>query len=287
MLNNFLVQKSNVKKFLIISAIFSIIGVISAVSFPFSVNSATTQEVEDCLNGERTPEEMGWEGFTCAEMESGAMENSLLNWVRMSCCILCIPATMILGIIYPLMKTPDPDGKIALKLKQLDDVNVQLEQAKANLQNSLQSLSNRQSLVSQNEQRIQMLEQSSNSIVESQLELEQLHLELAQNKMAAEKAKQEYEDAQNALQTLRDVGIAGTVQHNVYNVQDSVVMGDIGLNEKKEIRDSSNSNQQNSKPSLLEIGRPDGNGYEWYTSEDGKNWYRTQGSSTDWFEFVP
>ena len=105
--------------------------------------------------------------------------------------------------------------------------------------------------------------------------------------MAAEKAKQEYEDAQNALQTLRDVGIAGTVQHNVYNVQDSVVMGDIGLNEKKEIRDSSNSNQQNSKPSLLEIGRPDGNGYEWYTSEDGKNWYRTQGSSTDWFEFVP
>ena len=29
----------------------------------------------------------------------------------------------------------------------------------------------------------------------------------------------------------------------------------------------------------------DENGYEWYTSDDGKNWYRKQGSTDEWIEF--
>ena len=29
----------------------------------------------------------------------------------------------------------------------------------------------------------------------------------------------------------------------------------------------------------------DEKGYEWITSEDGKNWYRAQGSTDDWVEF--
>ena len=31
--------------------------------------------------------------------------------------------------------------------------------------------------------------------------------------------------------------------------------------------------------------KTDENGYEWYTSEDGKNWYRKLGSTEEWVEF--
>ena len=39
------------------------------------------------------------------------------------------------------------------------------------------------------------------------------------------------------------------------------------------------------KPEIDAVGNPDERGYEWITSEDGKNWYRTQGSKDDWVEF--
>ena len=35
----------------------------------------------------------------------------------------------------------------------------------------------------------------------------------------------------------------------------------------------------------VEAQKTDENGYEWYTSDDGKNWYRTQGSNEEWVEF--
>ena len=35
----------------------------------------------------------------------------------------------------------------------------------------------------------------------------------------------------------------------------------------------------------VEAQKTDEKGYEWYTSSDGKNWYRTQGSSEEWVEF--
>ena len=41
----------------------------------------------------------------------------------------------------------------------------------------------------------------------------------------------------------------------------------------------------NLKPGLDAVGNPDEKGYEWITSEDGKNWYRAQGSKDDWVEF--
>tara|TARA_B100001758_G_C18149152_1_gene473097 strand:- start:117 stop:536 length:420 start_codon:yes stop_codon:yes gene_type:complete len=41
----------------------------------------------------------------------------------------------------------------------------------------------------------------------------------------------------------------------------------------------------NDKPNTDAIGNPDGNGYEWINTENGKNWYRTQGSKDDWIEF--
>jgi len=38
-------------------------------------------------------------------------------------------------------------------------------------------------------------------------------------------------------------------------------------------------------PTMETIGNPDGNGYEWFRSNDGANWYRTQGSSDEWTKF--
>ena len=41
----------------------------------------------------------------------------------------------------------------------------------------------------------------------------------------------------------------------------------------------------NLKPDIDAAGNPDENGYEWITAEDGKIWYRTQGTRDNWVEF--
>lgn len=38
-------------------------------------------------------------------------------------------------------------------------------------------------------------------------------------------------------------------------------------------------------PSIDSNGHPDNNGFEWFTTEDGRNWYRSQGSNEEWVEF--
>ena len=226
--------KNTIKWLLIISALiaaFSIVGLIIAPT-----TSASQAEIDDCRSGERTPEEMGYPEMTCGDMEDGVMEPSLINWIRVLGCMTCVPAALILSVIYPFIKTPDPDGKIALKMQQLDDVNQQLVQAKTFLKSSEQALIDRQSIISQTESRIRELEQAGQSVATGyQSELTTLQASLAENRIAAEKAKLDYDKAQQALQVLRDTGIQGTVQQNVtYNIQDSVVMGDIGDLNKEE-----------------------------------------------------
>jgi len=41
----------------------------------------------------------------------------------------------------------------------------------------------------------------------------------------------------------------------------------------------------NGSPEIAAIGNPDSDGYEWITTNDGRNWYRNQGSSDEWIEF--
>lgn len=43
--------------------------------------------------------------------------------------------------------------------------------------------------------------------------------------------------------------------------------------------------EPNSRPEKDAVGKLDSDGFEWVNSGDGKNWYRTQGSSEDWVEF--
>lgn len=226
--------KAVVKWLLIISALMSVFSIFGLIITP--TTSASQAEIDDCRSGERTPEEMGYSGLTCNDMEDGVMEPSLINYVRVLGCMTCVPSALILGVIFPFIKTPDPDGKIALKMQQLDDVNQQLNAARTLLKNFEKSLFDRQSIIYQTESRIRELEQAGQSVATGyQSELTTLQASLAENRIAAEKAKLDYDKAQQALQVLRDTGIQGTVQQNVtYNIQDSVVMGDIGDLNKEE-----------------------------------------------------
>lgn len=227
-------KKKVVKWLLIISALMSVFSIVGLMVAP--TTSASQAEIDDCKSGERTPEEMGFPDFTCEEMEEGMMEPSLLNYIRVISCMTCVPAALILGVIYPLIKTPDPDGKIALKMQQLDDVNQQLNAARTLLKNSEKDLAERQSVISQTESRIRELEQTGQSVAtEYQSELASLRASLAKNRMEEQKVKMEINKAQQAMQVLKDLGIQGTVNNNVtYNINDSVVMGNVGGSNKNE-----------------------------------------------------
>lgn len=61
-------------------------------------------------------------------------------------------------------------------------------------------------------------------------------------------------------------------------------------NQTQLVQDEMNQSEKqvpeiNLKPDIDAVGNPDEKGYEWITSEDGKNWYRTQGTRDDWVEF--
>ena len=61
-------------------------------------------------------------------------------------------------------------------------------------------------------------------------------------------------------------------------------------NQTQLVQEEMNQNEKevpeiNLKPDIDAVGNPDEKGYEWITSEDGKNWYRAQGSKDDWVEF--
>ena len=61
-------------------------------------------------------------------------------------------------------------------------------------------------------------------------------------------------------------------------------------NQTQLVQEEMNQNEKqvpeiNLKPDIDAVGSPDENGYEWITSEDGKNWYRAQGTKDDWVEF--
>ena len=154
--------KKTIKWLLIISAFLSVLSILGLLIAP--TTTASQAEIDDCRNGERTPEEMGFPGLTCNDMEDGFMKPTLMNYAKVFGCMTCVPSALILGVIYPFIKTPDPDGKIALKMQQLDDVTQQLNQAKSLLKTSEQALTERQSAILQTESRILELEQAGHSV---------------------------------------------------------------------------------------------------------------------------
>ena len=45
------------------------------------------------------------------------------------------------------------------------------------------------------------------------------------------------------------------------------------------------SSDRGSTPSIDDVGYPDDEGFEWITTEDGRNWYRSTGSKSEWIEY--
>ena len=68
-----------------------------------------------------------------------------------------------------------------------------------------------------------------------------------------------------------------SLEQSEYN-QTQLVQKEMNQNEKQ-------VPEINLKPDIDAVGSPDENGYEWITAEDGKNWYRAQGTKDDWVEF--
>jgi hypothetical protein len=68
-----------------------------------------------------------------------------------------------------------------------------------------------------------------------------------------------------------------SLEQSEYN-QTQLVQNEMNQNEKE-------VPEINLKPDINAVGNPDENGYEWITSEDGANFYRTIGSSDEWIKF--
>ena len=122
--------KALVKWLLIISALLSVFSIFGLIIAPTA--SASQAEIEDCRSGERSPEEMGYSGLTCNDMEDGVKWNQLLmNYVKVLGCMTCVPSALILGGNIPIHQAPQIRMvKISLKMQQLDDVNQQLNAAR-------------------------------------------------------------------------------------------------------------------------------------------------------------
>ena len=68
-----------------------------------------------------------------------------------------------------------------------------------------------------------------------------------------------------------------SLEQSEYN-QTQLVQNEMNQNEKE-------VPEINLKPDIDAVGNPDENGYEWITSEDGANYYRTIGSGDEWIKF--
>ena len=235
--------KKTIRWLLIFSALMAIV---SAVALTFAPKEyATQEEVDDCISGERTPEEMGYPGMSCLDMKDGFMESSIRNTVNVLCCLTCVPAALILGVIYPFIKTPDPDGIIAAKEQRLAEFTKKYNENMASLKSAQKRLDEANKLQIQRTQEVQheaqILEERiqnltggeaelislQESLASGRKEVEQLKRDAEDAKKDAERAKEVFEGAQQAMETLKAAGIQGTniTTYNIQNSRDVTISG--------------------------------------------------------------
>ena len=242
--------KKTVKWLLIISALMSVFSIVGLIIAP--TTSATQEEIDDCQSGERTPEEMGYGGMDCYDMGSGVMKNTMLNWMRVLGCLTCVPAALILGVIYPFIKTPDPDGIIAAKEQKLAEFTKKYNENMASLKSAQQRLDEANKLQMQRNREVerdaQILEQRIQNMTGGEAELVTLQESLARGRNEVKRLKEEAETAQKdaekaqkdadnameeiegtrqAMETLRAAGIHGTniTTYNIQNSKDVTISG--------------------------------------------------------------
>ena len=133
----------------------------------------------------------------------------------------------------------------------------------------------------------------------SQVQYQSLRNIIQPKKLSFEESK----DTQSVTSSDLDLGYNNEIGEQSVKLQDSVIGGDsfVGSTniERQVFNDptaiakaaieaykmGAESKSQTTGSDQFVAQFTDENGYEWYTSNDGKNWYRKQGSTDEWIEF--
>jgi len=200
----------------------------------------TETRIDDCKLGRTTPEELGYPGLTCDELK--VTEDSWTYEVCLSVYVVGVIAFVSsifakeeISVEFLNRHSEFVDDELVDKIRKLEDVNQELSSQERQLsknQTQILLIENERKNLSETLEILQL--QHSKESVDHASEIEKITALLAQNKAAAELAKQEYSEAENALNLLKKHGFEQTTIIQNTNVSDSVIMGDfnIGSSEK-------------------------------------------------------
>ena len=226
------------RKIGVIAAVLCILVIIGDLFYSSWVNDSpvlTQEAIDDCKLGRTTPEELGYPDLTCDELE--VME----PWWYPIYYVTCFLSLIALGIsifakekisVELLNKHSEfVDKELVEKLGKLEQVNQELSEQEGKLrrnQTQIFLIENERKNLAQTLERLQL--QHSKESVDHASEIERVKILLEENKAAAEKAKKEFDEAENALNILKKHGFEQTTIIQNTNVSDSVIMGDFKIN---------------------------------------------------------
>ncbi len=229
------------RKIGVIAAVLCMLVIIGELFYQSWVNDTpwlTQEEIDDCKLGRTTPEELGYPNLTCDELE--VME----PWWYPIYFVTCFLSMIALGIsifakekisVELLNKHSEfVDKELVEKLSKLEQVNQELSEQEGKLrrnQTQIFLIENERKNLAQTLERLQL--QHSKESVDHASEIERVKILLEKNKAAADKAKKEFDEAENALNTLKKHGFEQTTIIQNTNVSDSVIMGDFNINSSK------------------------------------------------------
>ena len=217
--------------------IFLLLGQLFYDSWVLGTPNILEENIDDCKLGRTTPEELGYRGLTCEELVASSEE-----WWFTMYFYICFLSIFSLGfsifakekISVKMLNAHNEfiDKELIEKLQKLDRVNEELSMQESRLRQN-----KNQVIIFGNERKnLEMTlgnlqKQHSQESISHASDIRRVEQLLEANKVAAEQAKLEYEEAENALEILKKHGIEQTtIIHNT-NVSDSVIMGDFNVNQ--------------------------------------------------------
>ena len=221
------------RKIGVIAAVLCILVIIGDLFYSSWVTDSpvlTQEAIDDCKLGRTTPEDLGYPDLTCDELE--VME----PWWYPIYYVTCFLSLIALGISILAKKISGMathgefvDKDLVEKLGKLEQVNQELSNKKENLEKSNSNFPYRKREKNL-AQTLESCAQHSKESVDHASEIERVKILLEENKAAAEKAKKEFDEAENALNILKKHGFEQTTIIQNTNVSDSVIMGDFKIN---------------------------------------------------------
>lgn len=216
--------------------IFLIVGQLFYESWVLDTPYILEADIDDCKLGRTTPEELGYPGLTCEDLVVTE------DWWFTMYTYTCFLSMFSLGfsifakekISVKMLNAHNEfiDKELIEKLQKLDQVNEELSLQESRLRQN----KNQVILIGNERKNLEMAlgnlqKQHSQESISHDSDIRRVEQLLEANKMAAEQAKLEYEEAENALEILKKHGIEQTtIIHNT-NVSDSVIMGDLNVNQ--------------------------------------------------------